>query len=90
MVDIAVTWGNRRPSHTALCYSLTDRSLKDTPYADEIDRLRGLSIVISPDNHVITCKWDYRLKRKGMMRRSTWKSQLFDASGANEWQGELN
>ena len=69
MVEISLEYGERRWSHGSTCCTLTDRALQGTPHAGQIDRLRGLCVVISGDHRVITAKWDLRLRRRpGLLR----------------------
>lgn len=70
MVQIALDCGERRWSHDALCYQLTERALRHTPHARQSDRLRGLSVVTAPDGAIITVKWNYRLRQPGPLRRA--------------------
>lgn len=70
MVRIALAIGEREWSHDAVCYRLTDRSLRGSLFARESDHLRGLCVVVADDGTVVTVKWDYRLRRPGPLRRS--------------------
>jgi hypothetical protein len=70
MVGIAVRCGERSWSHSMVCYRITDRSLRNTPYASEVDQLRGVCVVMADGKHVVTVKWDYRMRRPGLMRRA--------------------
>ena len=70
-IDIALSFGEQRSSHGDRLHTLTDRALRDTPHADECDRLRGLCVVLTSDDVVRTTKWDFKISsRPGVLRGS--------------------
>lgn len=70
-IDLALRFAFAKRSHGDLCFTLTDRALRDTPHERCCDRLRGLCVVLSGDGTVRTVKWDGRTTRRpGVMRRA--------------------
>jgi hypothetical protein len=59
-----------RFSRGCLVYCVTDRFLLRQRLDHLADRLRGLTVVVSPDSAIVTLKWDNRLRRGGCLRRS--------------------
>ena len=66
-ISICLCYGNKKRAIKAWNYTLTDRSLKDTPYKKHKDSLRGLTIIGNwEDNvfYIITAYWDFNIKKK--------------------------
>jgi len=70
MMDIALRCGRHDRVPGAKRYQITDRSLQNTPYEAQIDRLRGLTLIVYEETSVGTAYWDFRLKKRGCLRRS--------------------
>ena len=70
MIRVALGYGERAWSHGRICHRVTDRCLCGTAYAAESDRLRGLCVVQERGGTIVTVKWDFRLRRRGPLRRS--------------------
>ncbi|MBD2427503.1 hypothetical protein [Phormidium sp. FACHB-1136] len=67
MVEIAVMYGHKHYSHGSVCYTLRDRDLKASPYAQFMDSLRGLTIVCDEGPHqleLITAKWNFECRQR--------------------------
>lgn len=67
MMKVALIYGSRQFSHGALTYTITDRTLRNTPYRRFIDGLRGLRVVCldgPPDPKVMTAYWHEKTKRR--------------------------
>jgi hypothetical protein len=67
MIRIALGYGNRFYRHGAWHFKLGDRHLRDTPYAQFTDALRGLTVVCQsnvPDPEILTTYWDWDAKRR--------------------------
>jgi len=69
MINLALRLGRSYRSYGAKVYQLTDRSLADTPYQKQTDRLRGLTVVVQ-DGEIRTAYWDRALRKRGRFRRS--------------------
>lgn len=70
-VDIALQHGEARWSRGDRVHVLTDRTLRGTPWEDQADRLRGLTVVVTVDGTVRTVKWDFKVRsRPGVLRRA--------------------
>jgi hypothetical protein len=57
-------------SHGCLVYQITDRLLARLGLHTRADRLRGLTVVVTTTGVVLTVKWDFRLRKTGLLRRS--------------------
>ena len=69
-LHVALSVGYISHSHGDLVYTVTDRGLRGTEWWRLADRLRGLSVVITPDNVVRTVLWLERMRRRaGPARR---------------------
>ena len=64
-------------------YRVTDRLLLRLGLAREADRLRGL-VVVTREGVVRTVKWDFELRRRGLLRRSRWVGRW----RRGRWSGE--
>jgi len=66
MVEVALNYGETVfDGKGCVRHIVTDKSLENTPYEDERERLRGLCVVVSlSDGTIITVEWVYDLKRK--------------------------
>lgn len=70
MVSVALQWGWEKCRHGCVCYIVTDRALKNTPYERFSDRLHGLCVVVNPaEGVIVTVKWLTFLRR----RRPKWR-----------------
>lgn len=82
-VELAVSFGRVLRSHGDLCYLLDDRSIRLAPgWVRQLsDRLRGLCVIVTPDNTIRTTMWrnDVR-KNPGVLR----KLFLLERSGARK------
>jgi len=67
MIKIALTYGRKDYSYGAIRYTLTDRRLRQSPYAKMTDALRGLRVVCQPTDtilQIITTYWDSHTKQR--------------------------
>jgi hypothetical protein len=67
MIEIALMYGKKRYNRGALLYALDDRTLKQSPYAQLTDRLRGLTIVCvqgCETPQVLTAYWHKAICRR--------------------------
>lgn len=70
MVQICLLYGAKKWIHGALTYTLSDRSLFNTPYYRHIELLRGLRVVcLEGDNYsdqfyILTVCWFFEFKKK--------------------------
>lgn len=76
MLQIALEFGERRWSHSRLCYVITDRCLRGTQYARFADRLRGLCVVTAADGSLVTLKWLFRMTRPGVLRKARLRGEI--------------
>lgn len=53
-----------------LVYCVTDRLLLRLGLPHRADRLRGLTVVVTPHGVVRTVKWDEEKRKRGLLRRS--------------------
>jgi hypothetical protein len=66
MIKIALTYGSKDYSYGAIRFTLTDRRLRQSPYAKMTDALRGLRVVCQPSEtilQIITAYWDNHIKQ---------------------------
>ena len=65
-------YGRVTHTHGRLCYTMTDRAAAGTPLAKSIDRLRGMALIVDPQQKaVITVKHRFDVsERPGMLRRA--------------------
>ncbi len=69
-IELVLAYGHRRHCHGDVVFEIRDRSLRGTPYARLADRLRGATVILTPDGAVRTVMWDHRLRgRPGLLRR---------------------
>jgi len=67
MIKIALTYGSKDYSYGAVRFTLTDRTLSQTPYAKVTDALRGLRVVCQTTEtttEIITTYWDTKTKQR--------------------------
>jgi hypothetical protein len=68
MIQIALKYGQKRFDHRgAVIYTLSDRSLQNSPYVKFSDRLRGLQVVCKSNvekMQVITTYWNFSIKKR--------------------------
>jgi hypothetical protein len=67
MIEIALMYGKKRYNRGALLYTLNDRILKQSPYAQLTDKLRGLTVVCVQEaetHHVLTAYWHNAICRR--------------------------
>ncbi len=66
MIRIALGYGRKHYRHGALVFTLSDKTLRHSPYAKFTDTLRGLTVVSSGDitaPQLLTPYWNLALKR---------------------------
>jgi hypothetical protein len=67
MIQIALLYGRRHFNKGAEIYTLKDRSLQQSPYAQFTDVFRGLRVVCLkglPNPQILTVYWHQRTKRR--------------------------
>jgi hypothetical protein len=67
MIEVALMYGKKRYNQGALLYTLSDRTLKQSPYAQLTDKLRGLTVVCvqgCETPHVLTAYWHKAICRR--------------------------
>ena len=67
MMRIALAYGKKQYRRGALVYVLNDRALKDSPYVQFTDALRGLTVVClqgMSSVQIITTYWNYLICRR--------------------------
>jgi hypothetical protein len=67
MIDIALCYGYRKRIRGAITFTLTDKSLKGSPYERYMDSLRGLKVVTQIEGKEVylqTCYWSWSIKNK--------------------------
>ncbi len=67
MVLIALFYGSKKRTYQDLAYTITDRSLRDTPYEKYMCKLRGLTIIGNWHEdkfYMITSFWDFVVKQR--------------------------
>ncbi len=67
MIQVALMYGRKHFYKGAVIYTLNDRILKQTPYSQFTDALRGLRVVCLnglPNPQILTTYWHSKTKRK--------------------------
>jgi len=67
MVLVALYYGSKKRTYKDLAYTITDRSLRGTPYNKFIGKLRGLTIIGNWDDnkfHLRTSFWNFVVKQR--------------------------
>jgi len=67
MIEIALLYGKKHYNQGALLYTLNDRILKRSPYAQLTDKLRGLTVVCVQGREapcVLTAYWHKAICRR--------------------------
>jgi hypothetical protein len=67
MIEIALTYGWKKRIRGANTFTLTDRTIKDSPYIKYMDELRGLRVVTYIEGNTIniqTCYWEWAIKNR--------------------------
>ena len=67
MILIAIFYGLKKRTYQDWSYTITDRSLRGTPYEKFLDRLRGLTVIGNWEDkefHMITSYWDFIVKQR--------------------------
>lgn len=69
MILIALHYGKRKYTFQDLSYTITDRSLVNTPYYKYVDKLRGLTVIgnNNPEAQkfiVVTAFWNFLVKSR--------------------------
>lgn len=66
MVEVALNYGEEVfDGHGCVRFIVTDRTLKNTPYESEREKLRGLCVVVDmSEGSVVTVEWVYQLRKK--------------------------
>ncbi len=67
MIQVALMYGRKHFYKGAVIYALNDRILKQTPYSQFTDALRGLRVVCMnglPNPQILTTYWHSKTKRK--------------------------
>jgi hypothetical protein len=75
-VQLALEYGEREHHQGDVCYTLTDRALRDTPWQHLADRLRGLCVVLTRDDVVKTVKWRWDVRKRAGVLRGTRQRHL--------------
>lgn len=66
MIRIALGYGRKHHRHGAIVFTLSDKTLRYSPYAKFTDTLRGLTVVCSSDitsPQLLTTYWNFACKR---------------------------
>ncbi|MBD2655258.1 hypothetical protein H6G45_17565 [Synechocystis sp. FACHB-383] len=67
MIQVALTYGQQDYSHGAVRFTLTDRLLRQSPYAKMTDALRGLRVICQPtitNTQIVTAYWHHQTKQR--------------------------
>jgi hypothetical protein len=67
MIKIALLYGKKHHNKGAILFTITDRSLKKTPYFHYTEILRGLTVVCInglPTPQILTVYWHFKTKQK--------------------------
>ena len=67
MIKVALMYGRKHFYKGAVIYTLNDKILKQTPYSQFTDALRGLRVVCLnglPNPQILTTYWHSKTKRK--------------------------
>jgi hypothetical protein len=67
MIQVALMYGRKHHYKGAVIYTLTDRILRQSPYFQFTDTLRGLRVVCLnelPNPNILTSYWHSETKRR--------------------------
>jgi hypothetical protein len=67
MIQVALMYGRKHFYKGAVIYTLNDKILKQTPYSQFTDALRGLRVVCLnglPNPQILTTYWHFKTKQK--------------------------